>query len=177
MREIEIKMRVTDLNSIKSQLEKIGCVFNDPIVQKDIIFRRDGEAPNVRNILRIRSVNNRSLFTLKRNVNDELDCLEKETEISNPEELRDIIELLGYKEFVRINKQRWICRYKDYEVCLDDVENLGYFVEMEKLEEVSNEGAEDIRKEMIEFLESLGIDKNNRVRSGYDTLMEQNKVV
>lgn len=177
MREIEIKMKVDDLKPIADALEAIGCVLAEPIIQKDIVFRKDNEEPNVRNILRIRSVNNKNIFTLKRNVSDELDCLEKETEISNPEELKDIIELLGYKEFVRINKKRWISHYKDYEICLDEVDNLGCFVEMEKLEEISENIIEGVRQEMIDFLISLGIDSENIVRSGYDTLMSQNKKI
>jgi adenylate cyclase class 2 len=76
---------------------------------------------------------------------------------------------MGYKEAVRINKTRVITHYNGCEICIDEVEGLGSFIEMEKL---AKEGdSEKIQEELFEFFKRLGITNEDRVFWGYDTLM------
>ena len=163
-------MKIESFEPIIEKLIELGCNISESIIQDDIIFGKQELGSEGRNILRIRKSNNEYLFTLKRDITDELDCIEKEIKINDPDVMKEIIELLGYFEVIKVNKKRIRCKYKDYEICLDDVENLGFFVEIEKF---SDNDAESVRKELTDFLESLGIDLSGRVLQGYDTMLEQ----
>ena len=101
-------------------------------------------------------------------MSDELDCIEKEVKISDPAVMREIIELLGYTQVVKVNKKRRKCKYRNYEICLDDVGDLGFFIEIEIF---SDEEADLVRKELLDFLQSLGVDVSKRVVQGYDTML------
>lgn len=170
MKEIEVKIKVKSFEPVLEKLGELSCEVSEPIIQKDIIFEKKEVGTEERNILRIRESNGRFVFTLKRDVANELDCIEKETEISNPLSMKEIIELMGYFETVRVNKKRRKCRYKDYKICFDEVDGLGLFIEAEKM---SDEDGEIIQKELLEFLESLGVDVSERMSQGYDTMLER----
>jgi predicted adenylyl cyclase CyaB len=76
--------------------------------------------------------------------------------------------LMGYKEAVRINKTRIVTHYNGCEICVDEVDDLGTFIEMEKLTE---DGDVDlIQEDLFRFFESIGINRSDRVTSGYDIL-------
>ena len=168
MKEIEVKIKIDNVEPIIKKLAELGCQISEPVVQEDIIFNEKKPGSEGKIFLRVRKTRNKILFTLKMNVSDELDCIEKEIEINNSESMKDIIELLGYSEYTRVKKKRIKCNFKDYEICLDEVEGLGCFMEVEK---ISDEDTEIARKKMINFLESLEIDVSQRVFQGYDTLM------
>jgi adenylate cyclase class 2 len=82
--------------------------------------------------------------------------------------MRGIIELLDYHEVVKVDKIRTKTRYNDMEICLDEVQNLGSFIEVEKI--VTGDG-DVVQEELFTFLESIEIKREDRVFSGYDTLM------
>ncbi len=177
MKEIEVKARISNISVIKSTFEQMGCIFSDPIIQRDKIFLRNNFSKSDC-ALRIRKENDRILFTMKIAQSNELDNIEKELEISDAKEMEDIIKLIGYKEFVRVNKTRIKCKYNKYEICLDDVECLGAFIEVEKIleeplpgESISSQDAEIVQKELFDFLLEFGVKKEDRIWIGYDTMM------
>jgi len=170
--EIEVKAKVKDFEIIKDKLKELGCVLSLPIIQNDYIY--NSKTTNIREgydgspILRIRKQGEKILFTLKKNRTNELDCIEKEIEVSNDETLRDILLLMNYESNVEVHKKRIKTTYKDYEICLDEVEGLGTYIEVEKM---SEEDGEKVQNELFEFLETLGVSKEDRVFKGYDTLI------
>ncbi len=99
---------------------------------------------------------------------DRLTKIERETTISDPNQMRDALLFMGYKEAVRVKKVRIKTNFKGYEICFDSVEELGSFIEIEK---ITDEDPETVRKSMLDFLEGFGIDVAERVYDGYDTLM------
>lgn len=176
--EIEVKAKVKSLETTQNKLGELGCILSKPIIQHDYIFNKKGlniekgygETP----ILRIREQGDKILFTLKKHRSNELDCIEKELEIGNKEIMEDIFELLGYEKTVEVHKKRIKTNYKDYEICLDSINDLGYFIEVEK---ISDEDGEKIQNELFNFLETIGIKKEDRVLKGYDTLLwEKNNI-
>lgn len=170
MKEIEVKAKIEGLESLIEKLEMLGCEISDPIIQNDIVFCKKEIGPEGKNVLRIRRAGDEITFTLKRNISNELDCIEKEVVIDDAEAMKDIVELIGYSEVVRVNKKRRKGRLGDYEICLDEVESLGFFIEVEKM---SDEDGEAVQKELFDFLLSLGVDQNSRVAKGYDTLLKE----
>lgn len=172
--EIEVKARVNDLKKVEEKLLALGCVMSEPLKQNDITFYIKTDTPydqlvHGQNILRIREQNGKSIFTIKQTGINDLDSFERETEISDSEEMRHAILLLGYSEAVRINKVRRKTMCQGYEICLDQVEDLGNFVEVEKITE--NEDPEKVQTELFEFLKQFGVTEADRVVNGYDTLI------
>jgi adenylate cyclase, class 2 len=172
MREIEVKAKLRDKIKTFEALKALGCVFSEPISQLDRIYmlpEHIGLDTHQGNVLRIREQNEKVLFTLKRNITNELDCIEKEVIVSDSAVLADIIDLLGYKEYVQVQKIRQKSKYHDYEICVDDVKDLGSFIEVEKF--VEEDADTEEQDKLFEFLETLGVSREDRVMQGYDTLM------
>ena len=178
MKEIEIKAKLNNREDVVEKLKALGCVFEPAITQEDVVYVKNiGSLEDFRNndvFLRIRIKNKgKILFTLKKRMSNDLDALEHEVEVSSKEEMEQALFLMGYKEAVRVNKTRVITHHDSCEICIDEVENLGSFIEMEKLTEEGN--SEQIQEELFKFFESIGIKQDDRVLSGYDILMIQKK--
>ena len=56
-------------------------------------------------------------------------------------------------------------------ICLDKVEGLGEFIEVEKITE--QDDSIQTQKKLFDFLKSLGISEEDQVFKGYDTLIEE----
>ncbi len=182
MKEIEIKLRVDNFESLKGEFKKRGIKLSKPISQKDVTFvNYEGDYmlfPKDANYLRIRemswdedgAIKTSSEFTLKRSLNnkDELMNIEKEIDITDTATMRDIIVYLGYHEAVTVHKVRQKAKYMEYEFCLDVVEGLGTFIEIEKMTDGDQYEAE---KELLGVARDFGLDTEKRVMNGYDTLM------
>ena len=107
----------------------------------------DHDDPNW-NIFRIRKQNGNNILTLKHKASDRSrDNYEYETLINNDEEMIKILNRLGYKRDIGIIKNRRITHYKDLELCLDDIESLGSFVEVEKITSLDN-NIDEIQKNL-----------------------------
>ena len=173
-KEIEVKARVADLRELTMKLESMGISLSEPMIQNDETFVDENYGDYAqfqpgKNVLRIRESNGKFIFTLKQSQRNELDCEERETEIAEPKEFREALLLMGYSSMVEIHKVRRKAKYKDYEICLDDVEGLGAFVEVEKITEDNN--TDKVQEELFNFLKSLGVNENDREIHGYDTLI------
>jgi adenylate cyclase class 2 len=75
---------------------------------------------------------------------------------------------MGYKMANRVVKNRRKGMVGEYEICLDEVEDLGTFIEVEKMAE---EDIEQVRKELLDFTISLGVSLEDEVKRGYDILI------
>ncbi|MEK7608241.1 MAG: class IV adenylate cyclase [Patescibacteria group bacterium] len=178
-KEIEVKARVQNLEVIAKELARRGCVLSDPIEQRDIIFVDSsyGEFEKFhpkKNLLRIRNAKGKFIFTIKQPQSNELDSIERETEIANPEEMEQALLLMGYHERVRVSKIRKTAKYQNWEICLDEVEGIGSFVEIEELTD-DKANPDEIQRRILEFLKSLGVKEEDRVTTGYATLVYLNE--
>ncbi len=173
-KEVEVKARVQSPAQLIKNLAAIGVVLSDPIEQHDTTFvdaqygSYDQFHPG-KNILRIRESGGKFLFTLKQPQKNELDAVERETEIGNPREFKEALLLMGYEQQVEVHKTRRTARSRGYEICIDAVHNLGSFIEVEKI--TDDEDAEHVQEELFRFLESIGVQRKDRELRGYDTLM------
>ena len=173
MKEIEVKAHLKNREQVIENLCALGCQFTEPITQNDTIFVPLGfelgkSVKSGINVLRIRKTNDQIIFTLKQSQANELACIEKELLIDNDKEMEEIFKLLGFYEAVKVNKVRLKCQYKNYEVCIDKVEDLGDFIEVES---ITDEDEEKVQKELFDFLQSIGISSSDREMHGYDTLV------
>ncbi|QQR50522.1 class IV adenylate cyclase [Candidatus Nomurabacteria bacterium] len=174
-KEIEVKAKLKDKEKIIEKLTELGCTLSAPVVQDDITFVDQNygaydEFQTGKNILRIRESNGKFIFTLKQPNKNEFDAIEHETEIADPVEFKAALLVMGYKEVVYIHKERIKTTYQDIEICLDEVRDLGSFIEAEKIMD-EDVDAEIVQKELFNFLVSLGVDLNDQVTHGYDTMV------
>lgn len=80
--------------------------------------------------LRIRSIGNKNIITYKRKQNN--CCEELEVEIDDAFNMNKIFAALDLKQLAIIEKQRITYNYLNkYEIALDNVKNIGYFIEIE----------------------------------------------
>ena len=177
MREIEVKLKVNNLNFLEKELSKAGCEFSEPIFQHDAIYSsrnindefdksKEGDV-----IIRIRKQNGKAELNLKKQKSFEMDNLEYETEIENPDSVHQMLLILGWKPVIEVKKIRKKVKFKEYEICLDRVEKLGDFVEIEKMTEDSADPKE-VRKELFDVMKQFGSEKDEETR-GYDTQIYQ----
>ncbi len=172
MKEVEIKIQIINPEEIIKTLENNGCVFSEPIVQRDTVYIPNEQltvpVPPEVNVLRIRRQKDKIFLTLKRpDVNNHLSKLEHELEIADAEQMTEIIKLLGFKVVADTTKTRRKCKINDYEICVDHVEGLGDFLEMEK---ITDEDPLVVQNALLEFLLKLKIDTSQKMDVGYDVL-------
>ncbi len=173
MREIEVKAKLINKGSVVTKLKSLGCVFEESKIQNDVVYVEKNGGLNTflsnKIFLRVRKSGLKTYFTLKMNGDNSLSKTEHEVEVSSKEEIENILKLLKFVSVVTVNKTRVVTHYGDFEVCVDSVEDLGDFIEVEK---ITNDGnADSIQEEMFVFLEPLGVKREDRVFDGYDILM------
>jgi predicted adenylyl cyclase CyaB len=85
----------------------------------------------------------------------------------------EILKLIKYKEAILVDKKRIKTNLNDIEIVLDEVKDLGEFIEAEKI--VTNENQEDrkkIQEELFAFLETLGVAQEDHIVDGkYDIML------
>lgn len=172
MREVEVKVRIKDLPALESKLTELGVELPEPVLQDDAIYF-DGEKEfNERqkcNFVRIRRTEHGAKLTLKRSIEDELDSLEHETPVSDPNEAEAIVKELGLKFGVRVVKHRREFKWDNITGCVDSVEGLGDFLELEMLVE-DNRPLQEVRQELRQKLADFGLGSAEEVSQGYDTM-------
>ena len=176
MYEVEVKARLQDREGVQRQLKGLGCSFSEELHQIDSIFIPEGipfPPPLGVPVLRVRKQNDQSFFTLKIPQSNRQDCIERELEISDGEKMLEVIHLLGYKQVPTVEKKRIKTMHGDIEIVLDVVENLGEFIEAEKIVHTEdNESRQKTQEELFVFLGTLGISEGDRVIDGkYDIML------
>jgi adenylate cyclase class 2 len=168
-KEIEVKFKVADPGALEEALARAGSVLGAGVLQEDTIYINydrpfvDFKPGDI--FLRIRKSNGKNIFTFKQG--EEMKSVERETEVGSAEQLHDILTFLGFRPEVNVTKRRRKGIWKGYEVCLDEVENLGTFIELEK---ITDEDSDLVQEAMVADLHTLGVNTEDRVMNGYDTL-------
>ena len=91
---------------------------------------------------------------------------EYEVAVSDGETAARLLEALGYTPDHTVRKNRRELKKDGVTLCLDEVEGLGRFIELEKL--VEDGGDRDAaRQELLELLEMLGVPRKNLTRFSY----------
>lgn len=176
MYEVEVKAQLKDRASVIKKLEALGCAFSVELHQVDHVFIPEGlpfpPALGVP-ILRVRKQNEEYIFTLKIPQKSRQDCIERETEVKDGEMMLEILKLMKWQEVPTVDKKRIKTKVGEIEVVLDTVEHLGEFIEAEKIvtdEDVASR--QKTQEELFDFLETIGVSKEDRVIDGkYDIML------
>lgn len=182
--EVEIKVKIENFKEIKARLAKRGKIIKS-IKQVDEYYtpvHRDffAQRPHPTEWLRIRTNPDRVIFEYDKSINKkadgEQDCAEEyETVVSAPGELRKILFFLNFKKVETVMKQREYWECGDFEVALDDVKGLGYFVEVEA--KGNFESTAKAKEACLKFFADLGIKnaKSTQIKKGYPVLLLEKK--
>lgn len=177
MKEIEMKLQVKGLTyeDLKRKMKKY--ISSDEKYQEDeiLLSKEQIGKPIVSGsrVYRIRTVKTkdavRHLFTLKVQTDKALISDEYELEISDPVIAKDAMLASGLVERVRVAKKRVEGEVNEFNLCIDEVEGLGVFIELEAF---SDDNFEIIQDKMLNTLKSLDIE-GEICRIPYDSQLEQ----
>lgn len=146
MLEIEIKYRVPGFDTMECRLAAWGAAPAAPIEEEDHYFNApDRDFSRTDEVLRLRRIDAENRITYKgsKRTAGTGSVAKQRTEIEIPFEdgpeavarFRELLTHLGYRPTAVVRKSRRIVRLtRDHfalEVCLDEVEGLGNFVEVE----------------------------------------------
>lgn len=168
--ETEVKYRIEEPENKQKALERYQQVRS--VEQTDYYLNppeKDYSQDRI-NYLRIRVREDGGSFDFHIVRNDE-DTEEYETDIEDPQELKDILEKVGFEIYVEVRKQRKVFETEGFEVTLDRINDIGGFVEIETT-------AEDPERDKIyEIAEKLSLKQNQKVTGkGYpDIVLEEQK--
>lgn len=179
MREIEIKAKLQNRDRVVAKLSQNNLQLSDPIMQRDQVFSvpgvagdSDEPAPWLRIRTETKNGVTRHIFTLKKSVHGRNDSIEHETEITNSDEMRSAILQMNFAPYCDVTKTRQKVRDGDYEICLDSVEGLDLFIEIEKMAD-DDANHDDVTAELWKYFSQLGISPDDEVHDGYDVLMRK----
>ena len=171
MIEIESKFKLASGITRDNLIAILKSQFIAPISSKrqiDTVFLLPGQvdAPIVpgSKIMRVRDVLNpetgelqQSLMTLKVEGQTKLVSDEYEFAVDDGNAARQMLAALGWQKIVTVDKVRLESKTKDYTICIDEVAELGLFIELEVLTEDSAD-VKNIQQQMRNFLKNLNID-------------------
>ena len=176
MFEVEMKFRINDYGLMVEKLRSIGVVLDNVGTQRDMIFvSADTIGFSIKPgtpVVRIRSEGDKVSLTLKKKVTAE-QSIEHELHISNIDEMAQILECLGLKRIVEVVKRRETAQFDGLMYCLDTVDGLGCFLEIEVVAENDKE-VDKAKTIIMECAEKLGLNGNDVEENKYDTLIYNN---
>lgn len=176
MNEIEIKAKIPSAQTLKDKIRaRFPEVEFSECSQVDTVYVEDGVDSLLKSwpgkrVCRVREQSGLTFFTLKEHRSNQLDRREVEFQVASKDDTENILQALGFKLALVISKRRSAARICDISVCVDSVEDLGDFVELEKL--TDSGFASEIQAELRSLLgELMGNSEYREVSMGYDSLL------
>lgn len=174
MREIELKFKVDNFTNIITYLQDKGIKVSEETSQSDTIYvsdLNDTESKEGSLWLRVRKENDITEMNLKKQSKEKMESEEIEFTVSDYDLANKFLLTLGYKPWVQVNKKRQITKYEDINICMDEVERLGCFIELELL--INEDNDVNYEEFLLNKATELGIDTSNRINSHYDTMISE----
>ncbi|MGN0392328.1 MAG: class IV adenylate cyclase [Bariatricus sp.] len=177
--EIEIKMPVEDLNGLKRRLLRKGFQEEVTIRENDMYYNSEyhdvkklGEALRIRKSTDVATGQTKAQINFKGEKIDQVSMsrLEYETGVDNPEYMDKILRALGFFQVAGVTKTRCYMKRDEMTACLDQVEGLGDFLELEVI--VADESLREGYLQMMEgLLAELGLSMRDTVRTSYLSML------
>lgn len=170
--EIKIRLEKEEYDNLILIMNQKGKLLSE-INQQDVYYKSDSFGESLNKSLRIRAIGNKNIVTYK-NHNNRMYSEEYEVEIDNKNNLEKIFDSVGLRKITTVNKKRRMYSYLNkYEVSLDIVDNLGYFIEIEVKETINNYLEE--YDNLLKDSKQLGLNLNNIEPRRYPQMMINRK--
>ena len=176
MLEVEVRARLESFDSVKNILHE-KARFMGHSHQADRIFEHpkflDSEHKIIEGgvVARIREEGEKRLLEFKQVVRGHGGAIEIKHDIAGGERISEFLESLGFQEAFSIRKFRDSYLYRDFLVCLDTVEQLGNFIEVEKAVASEQESGE-ARRQCLEILKDLAPGAETEYRKYGDMMQD-----
>ena len=178
MIEIEVKASVTDPKQMERSIIELGATPIGIEAQADTYYNapyRDfGKTDEA---LRIRVQDGKSTLTYKGPKMDTISKTRKEvqTEIQDLDNMGNILSSLGFFPVATVSKKRKNFRIGDFYISLDEVRNLGNFIEVEITVKDPKNYKEKVES-IFKFMAKLGIRRESTIRKSYlEMILDLNK--
>lgn len=171
MIEMELRALLTNKLQVKRKLEQHGCKWEAIGIQIDTIYERcDMQQIVNMPIFRIRRSDEKKLLTLKVFMED-LDTAEEfEIEISDDIIMDKMLQRIGFLPKIQVVKRRQFVEYGKFIICMDEIDELGDFIEIENISE-KNDEKDKIYGEMKTILLELGVKEDEIKKEKYYEMM------
>ncbi len=175
MIEVEVKIPLFRRSQTEQALMGLGFIPGDLIRESDCYYNSDfhdfmagDEALRIRVCENLTGLSSRARLTYKGPKMDKVSMTRKEleTEVSSPDTCRLILEALGYRPFFPVNKLRQYYHRDNVTACVDQVEGLGSFLELEILVEEES-SREDALKKIETILDDLDLSLSESTTLSY----------
>lgn len=176
MIEVEVKLPVRDLAVVREELRKMGFQRKQLLREEDHYYdseeeaiRRGGEALRIRRTLNLHTNREEVLVTFKGKKMDQVSMTrtELETSVGDATVMHQLLGALGYHEVLpSVIKTRDELSREDMNACLDEVEGLGEFLELEIVLEDGQDQRTALDK-IEELLHTLGYGLKDTTRTSY----------
>jgi adenylate cyclase class 2 len=182
MIEVEIKVPLSSdaFSHIQESITKLGGIHLYSETQRDFYydhpcrsFQETDEALRVRKSIAITSKEEKSVYAPFELVykGPKLDTKSKtrhelSISISDVSSANAILEELGFRSIATISKKRTSFKHGLTTICLDEVDDVGFFMELERVVPIE-EDLELIRDQLFEILKHLGIEAKTAIRTSY----------
>ena len=137
--EVELKFPLLNKDELIKKLNKVAKLEKEEDYQKDVyyipIHRNFLDKKPVSEWLRLRetkkgfSINYKNWH--KKDNPKTVSCDEFETKIESIESIKKILKCLDFNEIVTVEKIRSVWTYKNVEIAIDQIKELGNFIELE----------------------------------------------
>ena len=189
--EVEVKVPITDIGFIENGLERLGAIKTNTETQIDLYLNHPCKSFGTTDeVLRLRRRVNISMED-----QDEIDIthpllemtykgpkidtttktrVELSLGIDDIDIAKELLIRLGFKEVAVISKKRIFYHINEIIVSIDDVENVGIFLELERLV-YSKDRIPETRNDIFHLLEEIGVDPKKSIRTSYLELFLEKK--
>lgn len=178
MKEIETLVKVVSPFAGAQRTLEQRAIFRETVRIQDVYWN-DPQRPNLTpdgrgmvNALRLRNKGDQWFLTFKHDHMDDTGAWlysdEFETAVQDGKIMRSILENLGFEERVTVTMQRHYFDTQEYQITLEEVDDLGLFLEVEA--KSTDRDPADVQHSITGFIASLGI-RTELVTAGKPELM------
>ena len=175
MYEVELKAPA-DHDAVRDRLDAIGATRLDSVTQTDVYYdashRSFAKTDEALRLRRERPTDSpaddgSSALTYKGPLveTETKTRAEIETGVEDGDATDELLMKLGFEPTATVTKRRERYRLRGYTVTLDTVEELGSFVEVERMAET--EDLDDAGAGIVSILEALGVDADDGTTTSY----------
>lgn len=153
----EVIKMLNDIAKFKYEAHQIDEYFNAP--HRDFTSK-----PRVCEWLRLRTSNGKYSINYK-DYSPEIFCHEYESEVSSKDHFDSLLKALNFESLVTVDKTRKVFDFEDVEISIDEVVDLGSYIEIEY--KGREENIDTIQAYLFDVLNKLNAEVGTQDKRGY----------
>ncbi len=175
--EVELKFKIKSRSEIIDRLRRLGAVFLNKENMTDYYLNSpEMDFKNTDRALRIRKsdLSEFAEFTFKGpKISTQSKTREElNVKIDDADQMVKIMDRLGLEVVASVSKVRENWSHMDYSITIDNVESLGYFIELEAIVDDKDQ-IEPKVNELKAYAIQLGVKVENQILKGYLDLLQE----